>query len=464
MKTAKLILAIFLLSFSPIFAQNVINIDNAVRIALKNNHNLKLAEYDLQIARQDVKEAYSYALPTVSFDGNLQHFLDVPDFVFGGGGFFPPEFMDFNNLVASELNLGFEPFPASSMNAHPAPIPGGLKNTFSTGIQISQTLFDYTVFTGIGATGIYQKAQQENLNSAQAKTVQNAKLAFYQVLLAKESLDLMQQSYDNAKKRQEEISILYENGLVSEYDELRAKVQVDNLKTEIVNSQTTLTNAINGLKISIGMAVEEEIELAGTLDSYRTEYLTPNKDETTKSIEKGNYDLKAVDHQIEVQNAFVESEVSAFYPTLNLFGSYSFQGQADDFDFITFEQSLVGIQLNWTLFQGFQRSAKVQKAKINMKKAKIQKDLLKNSLVNQAEVLSLRMQTATDQINSGTQTVKQAERGYEISKTRYTEGVGSLIEMNDADLALRQAKLNKLQAIFNYLNAEAEYDNLKGNK
>lgn len=463
MKKARLILALFLLSFSPIFSAKVINIDNAVRTALENNHNLKLAEYDLQIAEQDVKEAFGYALPTLTMNGNLQHFLDVPDFVFGGGGFGFPDAI--NQFIIDAANDLGRPNPFTQIvPTDPAPIPGGLRNTFSTGLQLNQTLFNYTVFTGIGATGTYKKAQMENLNSQEAKTVQNAKKAFYAALLAKESITLVESSYENAKKRQEEISILFENGLVSEYDELRAKVQVQNLNTEVLNARTNFQNALNALKITIGLAIEEEVDLAGSLDSYRDEYLTPDKSETTKSISSGNFDLKAVDYQIEVQDAFVSSEVSSFYPVLNLFGSYSFQGQADDFDFITFEQSVVGVQMQWTLFQGFQRSAKLQKAKVNKEKAKIQKDLLEKSLNNQAEILALRMKTAKEQIEVGNITVNQAERGYEISKTRYTEGVGSLIEMNDADLALRQARLNKLQAIYNYLVAEAEYDNLKGNK
>jgi outer membrane protein TolC len=464
MRTLQIIMALFLFSSISLFAQKKITLQDAIETSLENNHNIKLAEYDLRLAEEDVKEAFGYALPTVTMNGGYNHFLDVPDFVFGGGGFFPQEFMDYNNLVAQELNLGFVPFPADAAEADPAPIPGGLRNTFSTGIELRQTLFNYTVFNGIGATGTYKKVQEENLNAKESNTVKDSKMAFYGALLAKESIGLVEQSLENAQKRYEEISVLFENGLVSEYDQLRSSVQVENLKSEKSNAETSFQTALNGLKITIGLDPTEEVEIDGELEDYQKTYSTPEKSETQKEIFDGNYDLKAVDLQVEVSDAFVENEFSTLFPVLNLIGSYSFQGQSDDFDFVTFEQSLVGLQLSWTLYQGGQRYAKLQKAKIEKQKAEVQRDLLERSLNNQAELLALRMKTAKEQIDAGLITVDQANRGYEIANTRYQEGVGSLLEINDADLALRQARLNKLQAVYNYLTAKAEFDNLKGEK
>lgn len=458
----KIIFAVFLLSNSFLFAGRNISLDDAIEISLENNHNIKIAEYDLRLAEADVKEAYGYAMPSVSLDANYTRNVILPKFVFEGS-FFPPELITFTTQAAGELNLQ-NPFAGIDPNADPEPVAAGLTNTFNTTFQMNQTLFNYIVFRGIGASSIYKKAQEENLNSQQAATVKDSKLAFYSALLAKESVSLVEESLKNAQKRFEEISILFENGLVSEFDKLRSSVQVENLKSEKMNSETNFQNALNGLKITIGLDANEEIELDGDLEEYQTEYSVPSKDETEKEIKSGNFDLKAVEHQVEVQDAFVDSEVAAYYPIVNLFANYSYQGQANDFDFITFDQSAVGVQLTWTIFQGFQRDAKIQKAKINKEKIKIQKDLLERNLNNQAEMISLRMKSAKDQINAGEKTVEQAKRGYEIANTRYQEGVGSLLEINDADLALRQAKLNKLQAVYNYLTAKAEFENLKGEK
>jgi outer membrane protein TolC len=115
------------------------------------------------------------------------------------------------------------------------------------------------------------------------------------------------------------------------------------------------------------------------------------------------------------------------------------------------------------LFSGFQTNTKVAKAQINKEMAITQKMLVTQSLKNSAENVLLRMKTAKLQIESSQSTVKQAQRAYEISKIRFNEGVGSQIEMNDADLALRQATINYLNASYNYLSARSEYENLIGN-
>lgn len=463
MRTLQIIMALFLiLSSSSLFAQRKLTLSDAISESLENNHNIKLAEYDLEIAEEDVNEAYGYALPAVSLNTDYTRNVILPKFVFEGS-FFPPELVTFTTQAANELNLT-NPFAGIDPDADPEPVAAGLRNTFNTTIQMNQTLFNYIVFKGIGASSIYKKAQEENLNAKESNTVKDSKLAFYSALLAKESIDLVNESLKNAESRFKEISILFENGLVSEYDKLRSSVQVENLKSEKSNAVTNYQNALNGLKIAIGMDPTEQVELEGELDKYQNEYAAPSKGETEKEIKSGNFDLKAVDYQVEVQDAFVEAEVASYYPVVNLFANYSYIGQSNDFDFITFDQSAVGVQLSWDLFQGFQRSAKLQKAKINKEKIKVQKDLLERNLNNQAEMISLRMETAAQQIDAGEKTVSQAERGYEIANTRYQEGIGSLLEINDADLALRQAKLNKLQAVFNYLTAKAEYDNLKGEK
>ncbi|MDC1068212.1 TolC family protein [Candidatus Kapabacteria bacterium] len=457
-------LIIFILFTSiNLFSQRKLSIEEAIDISLQNNHNIKIAEYDLEIAEQDVKEAFSYALPSVNLNSSYTRNVILPKFVFGSGGFgLPDPINQFIIDAANDLNRT-NPF-TQIVPQDPEPVAAGLKNALNTTIELNQTLFNYTVINGIGATGIYKKALEENLNSKESITVKDSRVAFYSALLANESIGLVEQSLENAEKRFNEISILFENGLVSEFDKLRSSVQVENLKSEKQNSETNFQNALNRLKITIGISSEEEIQLVGNLEEFQNEFETIDKSETQNEIIDGNYDLKAIDLQIEVQDAFVDSEVANYYPVLNLFANYSYLGQSDDFDFITFDQSAVGLRLSWNLFNGFRRSATLQKAKINKQKAEVQKDLLSKSLTNQGEMIALRMNTSRKQIETGIKTVKQAERGYEIANTRYQEGVGSLLEINDADLALRQSKLNKLQAVYSYLTAKAEFENLKGNK
>lgn len=462
-----ILIALIFLSSKGLFSQKAISLQDAIEISLENNHNLELVRYDQQIARQDVKEAYGYAMPNVNFNASYQRNVILQKLLFGDGGqasFFPPELITFIGDVATNVDGVSNPFagpPAASSNE---PITIGLNNGFSTLVELNQPLFNYAVFKGVGSAKIYEGVANIKVDAVQSKTIQETKSAYYTALLLKESSDLVKQSAENAQKRFEEISVLFENGLVSEYDRLRAGVQVDNLKSEIMNSETNFQNALNGLKITIGVDISEKLNLSQSLEEFEENYIVPSATDAKEEIESGNLDLMTLEESVKVQEAFVDVETASFFPTLGLFANYNLQGQSNDFDFITFDQAAVGLSLRWNLFQGFQRGAKLQKAKLNKEKAEVQLDLLSRSLQTQAEVISLRMETAKNQIEAGSNTVEQAQRGYDIANTRYQEGVGSLLEINDADLALRQAKLNKLQAIYNYLNAKAEFENLKGNK
>ncbi|GAB5466738.1 MAG: hypothetical protein Kapaf2KO_21740 [Candidatus Kapaibacteriales bacterium] len=466
MKKLTLIL-VFLLGTQLFYSQRNLSLQEAIEISLENNHNIELVEYDQAIAEQDVREAYGYAMPSVNFNASYQRNVILQKLIFGEGGqtsFFPPELIGFIGQVANQVDGVSNPFANAPTDQETEPVTIGLRNGFTTTVELNQPIFNYAVFQGVGSAKTYKGVADIQVDGVKSKTIKDTKSAYYSALLLKESVELVVQSAANAQKRYEDISVLYDNGLISEYDQLRAGVQVDNLKSEILNSRTNFQNALNGLKITIGVPVDEEIELSENLSDFASSYSAPSADEAKAEIKTGNYDLLTLEESVKVQDAFVDLEQASFYPTLGLFANYNFQGQSNDFDFTTFDQSAVGLRLNWNVFQGFQRSAKLEKAKLNKEKAETQLDLLSRSLQTQGEIVSLKMETAQEQIAAGNKTVAQAERGYEIANTRYQEGVGSLLEINDADLALRQAKLNRLQAVYNYLNAQAEFENLKGNK
>jgi len=256
---------------------------------------------------------------------------------------------------------------------------------------------------------------------------------------------------------------MYNEGLISEYEQLRASVQVENLKTELANSETNYINAKNNLKLVIGMESSEDILLKDNFNTHLKNTTVPEFEETYSKLLAANPQLKSLEYQVEVQDAFIDLNRAEYMPRLDLFANYVMQGQSDDFNFFTADQSDIGLRFSMNLFSGFQTNNKVAKAQINKEMAITQKMLVTQSLKNNAENVLLRMKTAKLQIESSQSTVKQAQRAYAISKIRFNEGVGSQIEMNDADLALRQATINYLNASYNYLSARSEYENLIGN-
>lgn len=443
-------------------AQVSLDLNSAISEALENNHNVKIAQYTLETAEKDVSEAYGFAYPRLDFNAQYNRSVIKPKIIFAGGGFgnmFPQPLLE---AIATAAGVDPSTLAGGGGDDFQA-ITAGSNNNFRTTLELTQPIFNYSVFTGIGSSAIYKKVAEESLNSEQSNTVKNTKVAYFSTLLSKESVELVRSSLENAQKRLNEITVMYEAGLISEYEQLRASVQVQNLKSELANAETNFINAKNNLKLVIGMESSEDVKLTDDFQKHLSKGDVPDFDETLAQLLASNPQLKSLEYQVEVQDAFIDLNRADYMPRIDLFANYVMQGQSDDFEFFTADQSDIGVRFSINLFQGFQTNTKVAKAQINKEMAITQKMLVTESLKNNAENVLLRMKTAKMQIESSDSNVKQAQRAYDISKIRFNEGVGSQLEMNDADLALRQATINYLNACYNYLSARSEYENLIGN-
>jgi outer membrane protein TolC len=412
-----------------------LNLEDAIKIGLKNNYATESSRNGMKKADQAVNEALGLALPSVSVSAGYTRNLKLPVF------FLP----DFQNPNSGKLN----------------PIKIGAENSFQTAVTMSQILFNSAVFKGFGTSKIYSAASKEQFKSTVTKTIVNVKKSFYGVLLAKDYVGVIKQSLKNAEDNLKTVEALFKEGFIPEFDKIRAEVGVQNIQPAVLQAENVYNNALNGLKLQMGMDINEEIEITGEL-SLPNDIESVNEKEAVEKVTRTNYDLKTFEMQKKVSADIIDIKRSDFYPTIALFGNYSFQGQSNTFDFMTVSSSAVGLNFSLNLFQGFQTSARTQQAKIDYMNVDVQyrqfsevtKMQVKNA-INQMEIANKRIEV---QKNS----VANAERGYEIALIRYKEGTGSQMEINDSDTALRQARLNQTQAIHDYLSARADFESLMG--
>ena len=212
------------------------------------------------------------------------------------------------------------------------------------------------------------------------------------------------------------------------------------------------------------MEPQVKIELTDELNSFKDDYSDEYQlNEIEDKILLVNPQLSALTMQEEVNKDFIAVYESEYLPTLSAFGNYSLQGQSNDFNFPTATTSTVGLRFKMNLFSGLQTSARVEKAELDLKKTKTQVELVELSLKSQIKNLVKRIESSKKQLEANIRNISQAQRGYDISKIRYDEGIGSLLEINDSDLALRTAKINNLRTKFELLISFAQLDQLLGN-
>jgi outer membrane protein TolC len=307
---------------------------------------------------------------------------------------------------------------------------------------------------------VYQQLSREALLSKISGTILNTKKAFYGALLSQEVLRITKESFENAQKNLASVKALQKQGMVSEFDAIRAEVQVENIRPMIVQMENNLVLVKNGLKLVIGLDQNEQLEITGSLDYV--EKSLPNEQEIIKSAVTDNFDIKTIKTKRNFDEALIDLDVSNYYPTIAAFGNYAFAGSSDDFNFQSYRQSLVGINLSINLFNGFRTTQRVQQGKINVMKSDETINQLEEVVVSQVKSKLIEVERIKSNLEAQDRNILLAQKAYDISNLRYKEGTGNQLEIENADMALRQAKTNRLQSVYQYITAFAELENLSG--
>lgn len=453
-----LFLAITSLSgLSNLNAQTVYTVDEAIRTALSNNQETKIAVKEVDRAKAAVDQAFGYALPNVNFSSSYSRFLSKPKTPF-------PDFgalfgnMTYDLLFKEKLlqydESKFKPM-ASSLQSF------AQTNNFEAKAEITQTLFSSAVFRGIGASEIYLETSKLSLKANISKTILNVKKAFHTVLLTKSLYEITKSSLENGEKNLSNVRALKSQGLVSEYDALQAEVQVENIRPMVLQMENNLKMAKEGLRIAMGISGNDDFDVNGELVFAEEQF--PEIDKIQNTAFESNWDIRSLESKAQIDKEMIELDRSEYWPTIAAFGNYTYSGSSNNFNFQTYSSSIIGLSLSINLFSGMQTKAKVQQSTINAEKTIDQLSMLKNSVAMQIKNQINEINRIKINIKAQERNISLAQKGYELATLRYKEGTGNQLEIQNADLSLRQAKTNLIQSYHEYMNSKAELDALTGN-
>jgi len=416
----------------------VLTIDKAVSIALQNNYDIRIAQLSVQKAEEQITEAYSGAWPKLSLSGQYTRNLKSPVL------FIPP-------------NTPFNPSPNTLTFSI------GAKNSYNLGVTLSQTIFDPRLGTAISIAKKYSKYSDLSNESAKDDVIAQVKESFYSVLLSKKLVDVNEQGYKVAQANYENTGALYKQGAASEYDYLRAEVQLANVKPMLIEARNNLQLAKNALKNLLALDLNTTIDVQG---EFKVEKVSQDLMERSNEILK---DKNPALQQLSLQKLMLEENVNiekaAYLPTLSAFGNYDWQTQDNTFNFNNYNWAntiTVGLSLTYTLFDGFKRSARIQQAKIDVENLEVARNKTEAGLRIGLMQSKLKMEEALDRIQAQEKSVQQAQRALEIAQTRYKEGVGTQLEILDTQNSLTQTRINYEKAVYDFLVAKTEWEKVLG--
>lgn len=417
--------------------ENIMNLDleKAIQIALEKNTAVNVAKLEIDKSEGKLREVRSGLFPKIDATGQYQRYIEKPVI------FLPPG-SPFGNVL--EI---------------------GSNNSYLGTIGASIPIFSLGLYDGIGIASKSVELNSVSFRFTEISTIGDVKKAFYSVLLARELKDVISQSLQNALEQFENVKRLNKQGAASDYNLLRAEVQVENLRPQVIHAENNYEISKENLKVLIGLKSEQKINILGELDF--DEQYSISAGQLLNDVLTSNPRLAILNKQEEITNRTISLEKSAYFPSLAAFGNYQYQSQADDFKFGDYKwvsTFVVGLQLQIPIFNGFKTPARVEQASITLDQVERQKQGLTEALKTQLQNIVYAIEQTMIRIKGQDKNVEQAQQGYEIARTRFENGLGTQLEVNDAELALRQAKLNKLQAIYDLRIAEAELQMILGKK
>ncbi|MBX2977607.1 MAG: TolC family protein [Ignavibacteriaceae bacterium] len=413
-----------------------LTLDAAIDKALKNNWDIKYSEKEMQKAEEQINEAYASAFPRIDFAGRYTRNIKLPVLFIGPN-------TAFNNTDQTQT---FEI---------------GAKNNFDASVSISQVIYSQKVNTAIQIADEYAEMSKEGNAYAKQDIILAVKKAFYTVLLMEQLVEVTGKNYEVAKANYENVSAMFKQGVASEYDNLRAEVQLANTTPALTQTKNNLAMAKNLIKNITAIDVNQEISLKGKF-SYE-ELPQSTIDEMSITAVYNHPAVKQLAIQASLLDKNVTIEKSEYYPVLSAFGQYAFQSQDNTFQFKNYNWAktfMVGVNLQYTLFDGFRRGARIEQAIIDKEKVEITKNKLIDGLKIQVLQAKLNMEEAKKRIKAQEKNLEQAEKTLKIAQSRFKNGVGTQLELIDSQAALAFANTNYAQAVYDYLIAKAEWENV----
>lgn len=427
--------SIFSASTLQVVAQNSdatlkITVEEAIELALDQNLTVRIAQEEISRVDWLKKENWYALLP--SLNGNAQYTNNILKPVF---------FSDF--------------FPGGKMEV-------GSTHSYAVTGTMQVPILSLALFKNIALSELELKSALESARGAKIELIAQVKSAFYGVLMVEESLKVLQESYKNATETADNIKRMYENGLASEYDMIRSDVAVRNLVPTVEQAKNGLELSKMQLKVLLSLDLGVDIEPIGNIYGFKEEVFasTPDSD----ILLNDNSNLKSLDIKLESLNKSYELIRSQRLPSIAGFANYQLQAQNSQFSLSDrwSNSFAVGLAIQIPIFNKFSISLKEKQTQIGIRQLSYQKELLESNLQIAAKNSINEMRRAKLQVESDSEAVVQAQKGYEIAKVRYNTGAGTLLELNDTEIALTNSKLNLNQTIYNYIKAKTEYEKLIG--
>lgn len=425
-----------------------LTVKEAVDLAWKNVVELKNAQLDYQIQEAKNKSILGQALPQISGSMQANHFLKLPTILF------PQSEQGIYDVLKREGLV-----PNSTQPPPPSLLAFSFQQpwNFAAGATLTQLLFQPDVFVGLQARQTSLDYNQALIEQTKEKIKDSAYKRYYAILIAQKQLEFLNVSVLRLEELASDMNEIYKNGFAEKLDVDKVQVQLNNLKTTQSVVQNAITLAYAAMKFSIGInqkdtvVLKEELTVEGLKEGILDEsFVYENRPE-----------IRTLNTLQKLQQLDIKRNKLGYLPTVALSGNYSVNGMGQKFftDESTFwyKSAFVGININLPIFSGFQRKYNIQVSQLNLQKLNNTIENVKQAIDFEQVVTRESLKNALLNLDAQERNMELAERVFNTTRIKFENGVGSSIEVLQAETEYQNAQGNYFNALYNATIAKISY-------
>ena len=459
----------------------VITLEQALEIGLSENVAVKVADMEITRTAYAKKGTYASLFPQIDASGSFQRtikkqvmYMDFDMSSLAGG--MPgagsedgkPSLPDGTEIPDGVQIPDGSQGEGSGSDAGSSSNGGGFEvgrwNNWSAGVSASMPLVNAQLWQSLKLSGLDVELAVEKARSSRLDMVTQVKNAFYATLFAKEAFEVYKQVYDNALQNLSETQRKYDAQKASEMELVRAKTTVASAIPNVYNAESSVILALWQLKAVLGVDLDMNIDVAGRLSDHAEHMFYDVHQHDSISLDR-NTTMKQLAIQAEMLAQTIKLQQYATLPSLAVAFNFSLNAMTNDFNFSEYRwtpHSFVALSLNIPIFAGGKRYNQIRQAKNQYDQVQLQTTNTERQLKIAIRQSLNTMETNMKSYYAAQDAVASAQKGYDITEASYKVGGSTLIELNDAQLALTQSRLSESQAIYNFLTAKSQLEQTLG--
>jgi outer membrane protein TolC len=412
-----------------------------VDYAITNQVQVKNSQIDLQNAGAKINEIKAMGLPQVNGSVALT-----------------------NNIVLQRAFIPAKIFNPAAAEGELIAAKFGVDNSGFASVGLSQLVFDGSYLLGLKASSVYKDLAVKSVTQSKQQVAENVTKAYYGILVNEKRIGLLSLNLARLDTLLKETRELNKQGFVEKIDVQRLDVQANNLRTELENVNRLQELSYSLLKFQMGYPMEEPIKVTESLE--KIELATFNLNPAGEFSYANRIEYSILQTQENLAELDLRSIKAGYLPRLVLNANYGYNAGANAFsDLMTkqwFDNAAITVALQIPIFDGFSKKYKAVQSSNNLQKVRQSYSLLKSSIDMQRSQASITMKNALESMKEQKANLDLANEISRVTRVKYQQGVGSNLEVLNAESSIKESQANYFTALYNALIAKVEVEKANG--